>query len=67
LRTPDAAIAAWQAIAAGAKGAELAPLYHALMRRYVARLGPAETAYIDRLASAPMNFQAARSSTRAPS
>jgi pimeloyl-ACP methyl ester carboxylesterase len=32
--------------------------FRTLMARYVARLGPAETAYLDRLCSAPMNWDA---------
>jgi proline iminopeptidase len=33
--------------------------FRALMARYVARQGPSETAYLDRLCAAPMNWEAA--------
>jgi pimeloyl-ACP methyl ester carboxylesterase len=53
----QAAEAAWPAIAAAADESERRRHFRTSMAGYVARLGPAETAYVDRLCSAPMNFE----------
>lgn len=47
---------AWPAIADAADESERQRHFRTFMARYVARLGPTETAYLDRLCSAPMNF-----------
>jgi pimeloyl-ACP methyl ester carboxylesterase len=48
---------AWPAIAAAADESQRRRQFRTFMARYVARLLPAETAYLDRLCSAPMNFE----------
>jgi pimeloyl-ACP methyl ester carboxylesterase len=47
---------AWLAIAKAKQDSERQRLFRIFMERYVARLRAAEAAYLDRLCSAPMNF-----------
>jgi pimeloyl-ACP methyl ester carboxylesterase len=62
LAAADAADAAIEAAIDGHGGelseAELRREFRTLMARYVTRQGPAETAYLDRLCAAPMNWDA---------
>jgi pimeloyl-ACP methyl ester carboxylesterase len=48
---------AWLAIAKARDETERQRLFRIFMERYVARLEAAETGYLDRLCSAPMNFE----------